>query len=56
MHVAVVHGQKSYRRALHLKRPQKKTSREIIQDLLLNDPRNKHEQVWTLENMKKKRG
>ena len=33
-----------------------KMIREIIQDLLSNDPRNKNQQVWTLEKKKKKRG
>ena len=31
-----------------------KTRREIIQDLLSNDPRSKSQQVWTLEKKKKK--
>ena len=31
-----------------------KTRREIIQELLSNDPRSKSQQVWTLERKKKK--
>ena len=34
---------------LVFKKTTEKSRREIIQDLLSNDPRNKHEQVWTLE-------
>jgi len=33
-----------------------KTRKEIIQDLLSNNPRCKNQQVWTLELKKKKRG
>ena len=32
---------------LVFKKTTEKSRREIIQDLLSNDPRNKHEQVWT---------
>ena len=32
---------------LVFKKATEKSRREIIQDLLSNDPRNKHEQVWT---------
>ena len=41
---------------LVFKKTTEKSRREIIQDLLSNDPRNKHEQVWTLEKKNKKRG
>ena len=33
----------------------KKTRREIIQDLLSNDPRSKNQQVWTLEKKKREK-
>ena len=33
----------------------KKTRREIIQELLSNDPRSKTQQVWTLALKKKKK-
>ena len=32
-----------------------KTRREILEDLLSNDPRNKSQQVWTLEKKEKKK-
>ena len=41
---------------LVFKKTTEKSRREIIQDLLSNDPRNKHEQAWTLEKKKKNRG
>ena len=41
---------------LVFKKTTEKRRREIIQDLLSSDPRNKHEQVWTLEKKNKKRG
>ena len=33
-----------------------KTRKEIIQELLSNDPRSKNQQVWTLALKKKKKG
>ena len=33
-----------------------KTRKEIIQELLSNDPRGKNQQVWTLALKKKKKG
>ena len=32
-----------------------KTRREILEDLLSNDPRSKSQQVWTLEKKEKKK-
>ena len=39
---------------LVFKKTTEKRRREIIQDLLSNNPRNKHEQVWTLGKKKNK--
>jgi len=40
---------------LMYKKGPNKTRKEIIQDLLSNNPRSKNQQVWTLELKKKKR-
>ncbi|KAL9961802.1 hypothetical protein ACROYT_G030823 [Oculina patagonica] len=41
---------------LMFKKGTNKTRREIIQELISNDPRNNNQQIWTLEEKKKKRG
>ena len=38
------------------KKGTKKTRKEIIQELLSNDPRSKNQQVWTRALKKKKKG
>ena len=40
---------------LMFKKETKKTRKEIMQELLLNDPRSKNQQVWTLALKKKKK-
>ena len=40
---------------LMFKKGTKKTRKEIIQELLSNDPRSKNQQVWTLALKKKKK-
>ena len=41
---------------LMFKKGTNKTRKEIIQELLSNDPRSKNQQVWTIALKKKKKG